>query len=79
MSDLNERILDDRPLKAGFMNDRELAKWLAVALATVRRWRLLGQGPLAHRLQGSVRYRVADVEAWIHAQPVLGRAVGVTQ
>jgi hypothetical protein len=54
------------------LNDREVANFLRVSTATVRRWRLLGQGPRFRKLGSSVRYEFVDLEKWLNAQPTGG-------
>jgi predicted DNA-binding transcriptional regulator AlpA len=48
------------------MTTNEAAERLRLAPKTLRNWRNLGEGPKSIVLpNGSVRYRVADVDAWI--------------
>jgi excisionase family DNA binding protein len=47
------------------MTPRQVAEYLGVPLATVYRWRYLGEGPSGFRVGRHVRYRRTDVEAWI--------------
>jgi len=54
------------------LNEREVAAILNVSLATIRRRRLLGQPPIATKISSSVRYRIADVEAFLNACPTIG-------
>jgi predicted DNA-binding transcriptional regulator AlpA len=54
------------------LNDHEVANFLRVSTATVRRWRLLGQGPRFRKLGSSVRYALEDVEKWLEDQPTGG-------
>jgi predicted DNA-binding transcriptional regulator AlpA len=58
------------------MNEKEVAGHLAVSLATVRRWRMLGQGPKATKLGGLVRYKPSDVEEFLNQCPTLGGGKG---
>jgi predicted DNA-binding transcriptional regulator AlpA len=52
------------------VNEHYVAQFLSVSVATVRRWRLLGQGPRFIRVSGSaVRYRPEDVRAYLDARP----------
>jgi excisionase family DNA binding protein len=60
-----------------FLKDTEAALLLGVSVSTMRRWRLLGTGPRAVKLGGNVRYRRADLEQWINAQPGNGGDLGV--
>jgi len=45
---------------------------LAVSLATVRRWRLLKQGPRFFKLGALCRYRIEDLNAWLDSRPTGG-------
>lgn len=46
----------------------DLAEYLDVPIATVRRWRYIGTGPTSLKVGRHVRYRLADVDAWLDAQ-----------
>lgn len=50
----------------------EVATLLGVAPETVRFWRHNGTGPPARKVGRFVRYRVADVEAWIDGRRLVG-------
>jgi predicted DNA-binding transcriptional regulator AlpA len=54
------------------LNEREVARILTVSVASVRRWRLLSQGPKFLKVGASVRYRREDVEEWLDSRPVGG-------
>ena len=41
------------------------ARHLGVSTGTLRRWRAAGVGPPARKLGNLVRYRPADVHAWV--------------
>lgn len=47
------------------LTEQELAKRLSVSLASVRRWRINGRGPLFVKVGALVRYRPEDVDAWL--------------
>lgn len=49
------------------LSPTQLADLLAVPVATVYRWRSAGSGPRGHRIGKHVRFRMADVEAWLDA------------
>jgi hypothetical protein len=51
------------------MSDIELAKYYGVSVATVRKWRLLGQGPKWIKLGSLVRYRLDDAQAYLETRP----------
>lgn len=47
----------------------ETAAWIGITSGTLRHWRTQGRGPAWLRLDGfAIRYRPADVQAWIDAQ-----------
>ncbi|SON63395.1 hypothetical protein MSIMFI_04925 [Mycobacterium simulans] len=50
---------------------REAAPRLRVTEQTLKRWRARGIGPAYVRLEnGQVRYRIADLEAWLQQHAV---------
>ena len=54
------------------LNEREVAAMLGVSIATVRRWRLLRQGPKYLKLGTAVRYRPADIEEFLNQCSMIG-------
>ena len=54
------------------LNDRDVARITAMSVASVRRWRLLNQGPKFIKLNSAVRYRFADVSDWLGSRPTGG-------
>ena len=44
------------------------ADFLDVKVTTLRKWRWSGEGPPFIKLNGAVRYRRSDLEAYIEAQ-----------
>jgi predicted DNA-binding transcriptional regulator AlpA len=55
------------------LNEHAVAELLGVSVATVRRWRLLRQGPKFIRVgAASVRYRPEDLAAYIEGCPAFG-------
>ena len=51
------------------MSEQELADYLQVHLATVRRWRRAGTGPPVRWAGAKPRYRRAEVDAWLDRDP----------
>ncbi len=52
------------------LTDVQVAEYLNVSVSTVRRWRLIGGGPRWVRIGGSsIRYPVADLEAYVAGSP----------
>ena len=57
------------------LNEHAVAQLLGVSVATVRRWRLLRQGPTFIRVgAASVRYRQEDVRAFLEECPAFGES-----
>jgi excisionase family DNA binding protein len=53
-------------------NEHQVAEMLSVSVSTVRRWRLLRQGPRFLKLGSAVRYRREDMDAWLASRPTGG-------
>lgn len=58
----------------GLLNERQVARLTGMSVASVRRWRLSGQGPKYLKLNAAVRYRPEDVAAWLEARPFGGES-----
>lgn len=56
---------------APFMNDVQLARYLGISVATIRRWRLQRNTAAApyRRFGSSIRYSKAEVDEWVKRQP----------
>jgi excisionase family DNA binding protein len=50
------------------MSLAELSELLGVPLSTLYGWRHRGEGPAGYRLGKHVRFRRADVDAWLATQ-----------
>jgi predicted DNA-binding transcriptional regulator AlpA len=48
----------------------EAAAYTKMAVPTLERFRLTGEGPMFAKLGGSVRYRRCDLDAWIESRLV---------
>ena len=48
-----------------FLNPKQLSELLRVPEGTLRYWRSAGLGPVFCKLEGSIRYDVEDVEAYV--------------
>lgn len=48
----------------------EVSEYLGVPVATLYQWRHRGIGPKVHKLGRHLRYRWAEVEAWVDGQAV---------
>lgn len=53
-------------------NEHQVAELLGVSVKTIRRWRLLDQGPPYKKINHAVRYPVDQVLAWFHSCPIGG-------
>jgi predicted DNA-binding transcriptional regulator AlpA len=54
------------------LNEHDVARIVGMSLASIRRWRLLRQGPKFLKLGASVRYKPEDVTAWLASRPTGG-------
>lgn len=51
------------------LNEYQVAEMLGVSVATVRRWRLLKQGPRFLKLGVLCKYRIEDIALWLESRP----------
>ena len=51
--------------ETSLLDIREVATYLNVPRATLYRWRCQGVGPPGYKVGRHVRYRSAEVEAWL--------------
>jgi predicted DNA-binding transcriptional regulator AlpA len=55
------------------LNENDVARITGLSVASVRRWRLLRQGPKFIKINSAVRYRTEDVRTWLESRPVGGQ------
>jgi predicted site-specific integrase-resolvase len=58
------------------MTEEDVSKRLNVSVASLRRWRVEGRGPLFIKVGSLVRYRPEDLEFWLAALPTGGSGNG---
>ncbi len=51
------------------LDEKQLARSLNISVASLRRWRLLRQGPKFVKVGFCVRYRPEDVDEWLTSRP----------
>lgn len=51
------------------LNEREVSTIIGMSLPSVRRWRLLKQGPKYLKIGAAVRYRREDLIEWLASRP----------
>jgi predicted DNA-binding transcriptional regulator AlpA len=56
----------------GLLNEHQVAKFLQLSVASVRRWRLFRTGPKYLKIGAAVRYRREDVKGWLNSCPGSG-------
>jgi predicted DNA-binding transcriptional regulator AlpA len=62
------------------LTERDVARITGLSVATMRRWRLLRQGPTYIKIGAAVRYKPEDVAAWLDSRPIHGEVLaGVTR
>ena len=55
------------------LNEHDVARITGLSVASVRRWRLLRQGPKYLKLGSAVRYRAEDIASWLRSRPSGGQ------
>jgi predicted DNA-binding transcriptional regulator AlpA len=51
------------------LNEYDVARVTGLSVASVRRWRLLKQGPRYLKIGSAVRYRQQDITSWLSSRP----------
>jgi predicted DNA-binding transcriptional regulator AlpA len=54
------------------LTEHDLARITGLSVASVRRWRLLRQGPMFIKINSAVRYRAQDIAEWLESRPTGG-------
>jgi predicted DNA-binding transcriptional regulator AlpA len=54
------------------LNERDVARLTGLSVASVRRWRLLRQGPRYLKIGAAVRYKPEDISSWLASRPTGG-------
>jgi predicted DNA-binding transcriptional regulator AlpA len=54
------------------LTEHDVARITGLSVASVRRWRLLRQGPLYLKIGAAVRYRPNDIAIWLKSRPTGG-------
>jgi predicted DNA-binding transcriptional regulator AlpA len=57
------------------LNEHDVARITGMSIASVRRWRLLRQGPQFLKIGSAVRYRSEDISNWLDSRPTGGEQV----
>ena len=58
------------------LDERDVARWIRVSVATLRYWRGEGKGPRYRKVGQLVRYSPSDVQDWLNRRPAGGEGVG---
>lgn len=58
------------------LNTREAAQYVRLGKPTLERFRISGEGPHYCKLGGAVRYRKADLDAWLESRRVRSTSEG---
>lgn len=61
------------------LTEKDVARRIGLSLASVRRWRLLKQGPRFLKLGSAVRYKPEDMAAWLESRPSGGEHLAERQ
>ena len=54
------------------LNEHDVARITNLSVASIRRWRLLRQGPKYIKIGAAVRYKPEDVASWLESRPTGG-------
>ena len=57
------------------LDERDVARWIRVSVATLRYWRGEGKGPRYRKVGQLVRYAPSDVQDWLNTRPAGGEGV----
>jgi len=66
---MNPSFVERRKGPTALLTEHEVAKRLNISLGSIRRWRLLGHGPVFIKIGSLVRYRPEDLDSWLAALP----------
>ncbi len=66
---MNKTSTSESGPAVALLNEFEVAHLTGMSIGSVRRWRILGQGPKYLKLLKAVRYKPEDVSAWIESRP----------
>ena len=50
------------------LTERDVARITGLSVASVRRWRLLRQGPRYLKIGAAVRYKCSDISIWLESR-----------
>jgi len=62
-----------------YFTPESLAEHLQIPIATIYQWRYRGEGPPGFRVGRHVRFRTADVAAWVEEQMNRDRTVAAAR
>ncbi|MGK7346049.1 MAG: helix-turn-helix transcriptional regulator [Candidatus Nitrospinota bacterium M3_3B_026] len=54
-------------VESRLLTEKEAADHLQLSVKTMQRWRYLCSGPRYLKLNGSIRYRLSDLDEWVGA------------
>jgi len=54
------------------LTEHDVARFTGLSVASVRRWRLLRQGPKYIKIGAAVRYKAEDLSSWLESRPTGG-------
>jgi excisionase family DNA binding protein len=66
--DMTERPTTTREALPELLSLRQLADYLGIAPSSIHYWRQQGKGPRGFRIGKQLRFRAADVDAWLQEQ-----------
>lgn len=71
-------MIEQKVGQAAWLSPEALSRYVDVPLQTVYGWNSKGTGPRRSRVGRHVRYRLADVDAWLESQADKPRPTAVS-
>jgi predicted DNA-binding transcriptional regulator AlpA len=66
----------NKSLRETLLDEQTVTQMLDLAKNTLAKWRCQGRGPRCIKLGGRVRYRMSDIDAYLHERTVDPSASG---
>jgi predicted DNA-binding transcriptional regulator AlpA len=61
------------------LNEHDVSRVVGLSVASIRRWRLLRQGPKYLKIGAAVRYKPEDLAVWLESRPSGGEHLAERQ
>lgn len=65
---MSDKIIHDNVDQ--LLTERQTSAVLQICVRTLQKWRVTGEGPIYKKLGHLVRYRVGDLQRWVHDRTI---------